>query len=271
MGNGQANALWGLLVVAGAWAASQRRRSASAAFAGAMLLKLPAAVYLPYLAARRRHRLALAAAVIACGAAALSSALLWPARPLHLLQAWRHAVAGSAQTAFEIGNQSAAALLSRLLTGDGYGLNVAALPRALVPWLAAALLLVCWWLVAAPSRRRTEPAWFVYDCAMLSILMVLFSPSGWLATYTVLLFPAYVAAAGLAQPAARRDGAAWALAWLVASLTLLTHRSTWRLLGLTSWRGETYLFLVFMILPWMGLALLALLWRLRRLHGRRPA
>ena len=273
MGNGQVNLLWAGLTVWAIWAVMRRRPwSAAGALAAAILLKLPAAAYLPYLALRGQRRVAAATIAIMAAAVALSSAALAPAHPLQPALDWVQGLTRSGTSyAFVIGNQSILALLGRLLTADGHGLNIAALPQAALPWLALALLAVALACIIAPAPRPHDSRRFLYDSALLAAVMVLFSPSAWLATYAALLFPAYVAGAGLAQPGARRDAPAWALAALVAILVWFTHRKAWTLLGLTIWRGETYVFLVFMVLPWLGLALLALLWRLRRRAAGRSA
>ena len=265
MGNGQVNLLW-IALIAGAVLATLRGRRwlAGCAFASAILLKLPAAVYLPYFVARGQRWLAAATAGLAALATLVASALLLPSRPLQLALDWTGSLIHSGAHTFDIGNQSILALLGRLLTADRHGLNIAVLPRAILPWLALALLAACFVLIAVPARSRQPSRQFLFESAMLAVVMVLFSPSAWLATYAALVFPAYVACAGLAQPQARRDRAAVACALVVLLLVLLTHHRAWTLMGLTSWRGETYLFLVFMVLPWTGLALLALLWRLRR-------
>ena len=46
----------------------------------------------------------------------------------------------------------------------------------------------------------------------------------------------------------------------------------WHAIGVRYFRGESYIFLVLMVFPWLGLALFAYLWRQRQLLlGRRPA
>ena len=267
MGNGQVNLLWGALT-AGFIHAVMRGRFwiAAAALAGAILLKLPSLIFLPYLLLTRRWRLAFAASLIACGAAAVSSVVLLPRVPWRLLADWAAAMAGGRVYAFEIGNQSVLALLSRYLTADGYGLNIAGLSVPVITTMAAGLLLICVALVSRPPTAKASPARFLFDSAILTVAMAVLSPTCWLATYTVLVFPVFVALAALQHRVMDRrwDPIELALAALTLLLGLFTHRKIWQLLGLQSWRGETYLFLVFMILPWLGLTLIAWLWRQRR-------
>jgi hypothetical protein len=97
------------------------------------------------------------------------------------------------------------------------------------------------------------------------ILMALASPSCWLATYSVLLFPVVLATARLATAwsSIRRDP--WSLLFLGSAglCSALTHSKFWKAAGLMSWRGETYVFLVFMMAPLSALSLWAFLRRQR--------
>jgi len=268
MGNGQVNLLWGALTAGFVYAAMRGRFWVStAALAAAILLKLPSVIFLPYLFLTRRRRLGAAAALIAAGTAAAASAVLLPQAPWQLLADWLAAVSGGRAHTFTIGNQSVLALLSRYLTADGYGLNLISLSVPVITALAAGLLLACVALVSRPWGRPASPARFLLDSALLTTAMAILAPTCWLATYTVLVFPVFVALAGLQHRAAERrwDGIEIVLAAATVALSLLTSRKAWKLLGMTSWHGETYLFLVFMILPWMGLALIGWLWRQRRL------
>jgi hypothetical protein len=276
MGNGQANLLWAALTAAFLVCMVQRRVwLAAAALSAAVLLKLPALIFLPYLALRRCWGLVGRTLLLSAAACIAASAALQPGRPLSLLHAWASALTRNAQAyAFEIGNQSFLALLSRFLTNDGYGLNVADVPRAWLAW--AVVVLVAAGVLAAGGLGRSGPLASprtLFDAALLMVLMVVGSPSCWLATYTALLLPLLVAlSAGWHRLRLRRyDAAAILLGLLTLGLSAFTHRKLWRLLGLTHWRGESYLFLVFMILPWMALALMAWLWRVRSLSSPRPA
>lgn len=268
MGNGQVNLLWGCLVVGFVLAAATNRPwRAAVALAGAILLKLPALVFLPYLALSRQWRL-LGHTLLMIGLALLGScALIAPRDPLSLLGAWAHALMDNGTAyAFMIGNQSVLALLARAFTADGYGLNVLALPREALPWIALGLLACAMAVVALPARHRAPSSGrFLYDSAMLTVLMVIFSPSGFSATYTALLFPVFLGLAAVAHLLGERrpDALALALACLAVALSLFTNRRMWSLFHLTSWRGEGYLYIVFMVLPLLGLALLGLLWRAR--------
>ena len=105
------------------------------------------------------------------------------------------------------------------------------------------------------------------------ILMVIGSPSGWPATYTVLAFPMFLSIVMLSRMAADRRWDLWSLMFGALALicNLLTRRKFWDLLRLHDWHGEGYLFLVFMTLPLMGLFLLGMLFRQRRLLADLPA
>lgn len=269
MGNGQVNLLWGALT-AGFIHAAMRGRFwiAASALVGAILLKLPSLLFLPYLLLTRRWRLALTTGLLAFGAATASSIVLLPRAPWRLLTDWAAAVASGSVQAFEIGNQSVLALLSRYLTTDGYGLNLAGLSVPVITALAAGGLLLCVVLVSRPLAAEASPTRFLFDSAILTVAMAILSPTCWLATYTVLVFPVFIALAALQHRVMdhRWDPTELSLAALALLLSLLTHRKIWRLLGMMSWRGETYLFLVFMILPWLGLTLMAWLWRQRRMR-----
>ena len=264
MGNGQVNLLWGLLVVGFVAAAVRGRPWVSAcALAAAILLKLPTLIFLPYLLLRRDWRALVRALGVTALAAGLSCLLLEPRNPVHLLVGWFRALFNDrfAYT-FVISNQSCFALLARFLTDDGYGLNVLSLPTAAALWLGAGLLLAgVGWLGLTARRAAHRPEGFVYDCAFLTVMMVLFSPICWPATFTALLFPAFFAVASVADQLAhqRQTGLTWMLAAFPLALSLFLHHNTWRLLGLRSWRGEDYVFLVFMVLPWLALALAGLL------------
>ena len=273
MGNGQVNLLWGALIAAFVYAEIRRWPwRAACALAGAMLLKLPALILLPYLVLRRRWKAAARVLAIAAWLTAAAIIVIAPGEPLRLLHGWAHALFANAQTyAFEIGNQSLLALLGRFLTADGFGLNLADIPRAALAILAAGVVALLVVALGQPRRSdREDPRGFLYDSAIMTVLMVIGSPSCWLATYTTLLFPLFVALAGLADRLARgrRDFASLGLLGAVLGLACFTQRRAWHAIGLSAWHGEAYLFLVFMILPWLGLLLIGLLWRLRGASAR---
>jgi hypothetical protein len=257
--NGQTDALWVLLSALGWWAVSaQRRRAAAVSWAAAMTLKLPAALVLLWAA---RWRPALAGKTLAATVALAlgGSALLQPSRPLALLQDWVAVLRESGPSrAFEIGNQTLLSLMGRFLTADRHGLHVAAWDVSAVTALAlaaaGALALAALW---TPRALRGRPEAAAFDGALLTCLMVLCSPTSWAATYTVLLVPLIIAlAATLARGrAARRDPVALAGAALTLLCSLATHRAFWRALGIRQIRGETYVFEVVMVLPWMALVL----------------
>ena len=266
MGNGQVNLLWGCLAASFVLAAvANRPWRAAAALAGAILLKLPALIFLPYLALQRQWRL-LGQTLLMIALALLGScAFIAPQDPLGLLGSWAHALLNNGSAyAFMVGNQSLLVLLARCFSADGYGLNVLTLPREALTWIASGLLACAMALVALPpATRRPRSGRFLYDAATLTVLMVIFSPSCFSATYTALIFPVFLGLATVTHQCAQRDpdGGSFALAGVVAGLSLFTTRRAWSLFHLTSWRGEGYLYIVFMILPLLGLALLGLLWR----------
>jgi hypothetical protein len=269
MGNGQCNLLWAALFT-GSIAAFVRRRLwlGAGLLSAAILLKLPAVLMLGCLALTGRRAMAWRTALLTAAAAVAGSALLRPGEPLALLTRWAEALAANGSAyAFMVGNQSLLALLARFLTADGYGVNLADLPRAAIPPLWAGLTLLGFALVVRRGRRPPqEPARLALDAALIGVLMVVCSPSGFLATYAALIAPAFFAIAGIGHQlsARRRDWPAALLGVAVILLSALTHRKVWWLIGMrTAWRGEAYLFMVFMILPWMALALFALLLRLR--------
>ena len=272
MGNGQVNALWTALTVGGIAAAARRRPwTAAACFAASMLLKLPALLFLAYFFLRRHW--GLLGRTLACFAAGLwfGSWLLLPAHPWRLVADWAGALArNGAAYAFEIGNQSALVWLARFLTPDPYGLNLLSLPRAAVPWIALSLLAGLLWIVSRPGGTPASASrrW-LYDSAMLMTMMVLFSPTAWVASYLALAWPIYLSLTLLTPPPGGRRPDRWAQTLTIAMLavSLFQRRDAWRALGLTSWRGESYLFLVFMVLPWMGLLAWASLARQRRVSA----
>ena len=273
MGNGQANLPWALLLVLCVYATLRRRPwLAAGALAGAILLKLPAALFLPYFILKRRWGALARTLLVLTLAALIPAALLLPSQPLRLLADWFAALRQNGTAyAFEIGNQSFLALLGRFLTDDGYGLNGLSLSRSSVAALALACLGLLALGVSWPAREREQPAprW-LFDSALLGAIMVVFSPSCTLPTYTALAFPIFIALAALEQqwPARRMDAISLALAAAALLAVLLTHNTLWRLIGLRVWHGEAYVYLVFMVLPWFGLTLVALLWRQRSLAER---
>ena len=80
------------------------------------------------------------------------------------------------------------------------------------------------------------------DDALLNVLIVLASPTCWVATYSALLFPIVVALAFLSK----RPQATWASAGIAASavaaglLSLMTHAKFWRAIGIPRIKDESY-------------------------------
>ncbi len=276
MGNGQANLLWGCLTVASVYAATvQRPWCSAAAIAAAILLKLPALIFLLYLFLRRQWAAIGRILVLLIGATMVASVLVAPMAPWHLLRSWVSALAHSGTTyTFTIGNQSFLALLGRFLTEGGYRLNLLNLSHSTIAWLNGIVGLIIVLRVGWPTPETPRrPERFVYDSALLMVVMVIFSPSCWLATYTALLFPVFLGCAGLRQMLTEHqwEPVTLILSGLVVLLSLFTNHRIWRFLNISSWHGETYLFLVFMVLPWLGLALIGLLWRQRQAHAQLAA
>lgn len=275
--NGQVDILWGLLVIGFLLAdALQRPWWAAASLALAISLKLPALIFLPYLLVRRRVTLAVRVLAIFLALNAVTCVALEPARPFHLIGAWASILWSSGPArAFEIGNQSLLALATRFLSADGYRLNVLALSHggvfAVTLLISAALFAL---VVFRLPSRADEPVRSLFDGALLTILMVLCSPTVWTATYSALIFPVGLAVAcAVSRPGATwRDPLSVVVASAVVVLSVLTHSNFWHAIGVRSFRGESYIFLVLMALPWLGLALFVYLWRQRQmlLGDQRP-
>ena len=271
--NGQVDALWACLTI-GFLVASVRQRPwwSSLWLALAISLKLPALLFLAYALLRRHLAIAWRTMLWLLVLNVPASALLNPAQPLQPLQAWlRVLVSSGASRAFEIGNQSLVALAGRLLTEDRYGLNLLSLAPAQAAAVAMGLAAVLFGLIVFIQPTEGSPQYrLVMDGALLTILMVLASPTVWIATYSAFLFPLAVAVA-LTHHGWRhllRDPFSWVACGAVWLLSFMTHSSWWRSAGIRAYRGETYVFLVFMILPWFGLALFAYLWRQRQAGWR---
>jgi hypothetical protein len=272
--NGQGDVLWALLVIGFLLAEGvQQRWWAVISLSLAISLKAPALIFLAYLVARRRWSTTLLTLGMALVTNMIVSAALRPASPFALLQEWTRILWSSGiARAFEIGNQSLFALAGRLLSNDGYHVNLANLAPTTIFLITVAVGAVLFGLVVVtPKGIRDEPTRLVFDGSLLTILMILCSPTVWVATYSALVLPVAVAV----SCAATRSQATWRrplvtlLALAVVSFSLMTHSSFWRALGIKSFRGETYVFLVFMILPWLGVFLFTYLWYQRQVHGAR--
>lgn len=257
--NGQIDLLWSLLVI-GFLVADQARRPwwSAVCLALAISLRLPALVFLGYLAVRGRWDSVLRTAGLCLALNLISAAILVPAQPLEPLRQWVGVLLSSGpDRAFEIGNQNLLSLMGRLLSYDGYHLNIAVLPPAFI-WLAYGAAVAALFALVAAGRKHP-----VIDGALLTILMVIGSPTVWVATYSALLLPVMLALA-LAWQRARQRALDVMLLALLGLGSLMTHSSFWRAVGLPSFRGESYVFLVLMVLPWFALALFAYLWLRRR-------
>lgn len=267
--NGQTDLLWACLTTSGiCWAAANRQWPAALAFALAISLKLPAALFLLYVACQRHWSL-LGRTLLCLAALNLIGAwLLVPSEPLHLFADWLTVLRSSApERAFEIGAQSLLALVARFASADGFHLNILNLPRAGVVALTGLIELVLFGLVALRRPASTTSLRWALDSACLTACMALFSPTCWLATYSVLLFPVFVLLAMTATPApaGKRSGRIGLIATIVCSL--LTHRKVWRWIGVPRIGQESYTFLVAVIPAWLALVVSAALWR----YSTRPS
>lgn len=265
---GQVNLLWGLLLAAFLLLETTRRPwLAALSLALAISLKVSALAFLPYLALRR-HWATLGRTL--AWLAGLNLAAAWwllPASPLQLFATWCRVMLDSgAERAFEIGNQSLLALTGRLLRADGLGLNVATLPDAAIGPIAAAVWLLLFAGLVVPRRLALPPASrTILDGALLTVLVVVGTPICWVATYSALLTPVTICLALLWDAVARRR-LSWstACAAVIAGLcSLMTHSKFWKLVGIRHIRGESYVYLVLMVLPLFALALAFCLWRQR--------
>ncbi|MBI4343601.1 MAG: DUF2029 domain-containing protein [Candidatus Omnitrophica bacterium] len=267
---GQTNVLWGLLTTAALlWRLKGRSWPAAALLALAISLKLPALLFALYLAARREWKLLARTGLCFLAFNGAAALLFLPRQPLQLFFDWGAALCATAPArAFEIGSQSLLALAGRLLRDDGYGLNLLALPDGAVAAAALALEAALFGLLLRyPPAQASGPRRELADWAILTTMMVVFSPTCWVATYSALLFPVWLALALVAAHwrAALRSPAVIIGFALTLALSEMTHSGFWKLVGLRYFKGESYVYLVFMILPLLGLSLGWLLWQLASL------
>ena len=268
---GQTNLLWGMLVGTGLFfELTHRRWRAAACLALAISLKLPAMLFLVYFAIRKSWKLVGRTLVLLALINGASAALLFPADPLALFRAWLRVLASSGpDRAFEIGSQSFLALMGRLLRHDGYGVNLFSLSTSMVTLVAGLCQFILFGGLVASRRRLAEPTRTILDGALLAVFMVLFSPTCWVATYTATLFAVIICLAVFLQsPGIRRNGSVLVGILLTVVFSALTSAKVWHALGIRSFRGESYVYLVLMILPLFGLSLAWTLWRQRRVLAR---
>ncbi len=269
---GQSDVVWAALVAMFLRYDDQDRPwRASLWLALAMSLKLPALLFLPYLVVRRRWAMLTRVFAWLAGLNVAAAILLVPYDPMALFVQWQRALRTNASAyAFDIGNQSLLAMAGRLLRADGYGFNVLALNDAAVTWITLAVqaglfALLLWWPWRGEDHLRR-----LLDGSVLMVFMAVFSPSCWVATYGVLLLPTCVALAlAIARPWRLWRRLAVTLGLLaVVACSVMTHSNFWRAIGMRQIKGETYVYLVLMVLPALGLALVWCLWCQRQAVGR---
>lgn len=262
--NGQVNVLWALLVMAWLAAETSSHPWRAAAWLGlAISLKLPAAIVLFYLAVTRHWQAVGRTVLLVCAMNLIASVVLLPHEPARLLQHWLSVLWSSgAARAFEIGNQSLLALVGRFFSADPYHLNVLSLQPGGIVGVTLAMAVGMFSLVVLSHRTLGQPARLIVDSALLMVLMALCSPTAWIATYGALLLPLLLVGAFALTPSPHPWRSGWVLTTLVSlgCLSLMTHSSFWRAVGVRHLHGETYVFLVLMIFPWLALALFASLW-----------
>ena len=265
--NGQVDVLWVLLVIAFLLdEGAGRTRRAAVWLSLAISLKLPAMIFLAALIVRGRWRLTAWVIGVSVALNLTACAILSPANPFALLDAWSQVLWSSGVArAFEIGNQSLFALAGRFLSADGYRLNLMALPPLSVTLVGLAALGLLFALSLTPQTIDRPQRLPIFDAALLTIVMTVGSPTVWVATYSALLFPVSLALAAIARRPSAIAGDAARLGAGLATLALsaMTHSSLWKTLGIRYVRGESYVFLVLMVLPWLALALFFFLWRQR--------
>ena len=274
--NGQVDMLWALLVigffVGNNGHTSKRPWLAAGSLAFAIALKLPALIVLAYLVVRRHWHTVARVLALLLATNLGTSFLLAPAHPFVLFVRWLHVLQSSGVSrAFEIGNQTLFSLIARFFSADAYRLNLLDLSTPavfLIGFLVCALLFSL--IVQRPRPQPHRCAQWLWDGALLTTLMVLCSPTAWVATYSALLLPVVVAIAAITTypRLVWRDVPSVILAALAVMLSLMTHSSFWKALGIRYLRGESYVFLVLMILPFFALILFSLLLRQRALLAR---
>ncbi len=169
--NGQANVLFGVIMVAALVAAQQRRRVLAGALAGvAVFVKPYAILLLPWLAiAQGIPSLVGAGAVLAAGLLAPAMVYGWGGN-LDLLVAWFRTVTGTTpENLLHSENISLATMWAKWL---GPGPTASAL--ALASGIACLLLAVATWTM----RRGVREANYL-EVGLLMLLMPLLSPQGW--------------------------------------------------------------------------------------------
>ena len=272
--NGQVDLLWALLVIGFfVWHHSATRPwLAAGSLAFAIALKLPALIVLAYLVVRRHWHTVARVLALLLATNLGTSFLLAPAHPFVLFARWLHVLQSSGVSrAFEIGNQTLFSLIARFFSADAYRLNLLDLSTPAVFLIGFLVFTLLFWLIVrSPRPQPHRCAQWLWDGALLTTLMVLCSPTAWVATYSALLLPVVVAIAAIATypRLVWRDVPSRILMALAVMLSVMTHSSFWKALGIRYLRGESYVFLVLMILPFFALMLFSLLLRQRALLAR---
>ena len=118
-----------------------------------------------------------------------------PSHPRQLILAWASRLTTSTpELLFRISSQSLLAMFGRFLTSDGYGLNLLSLSKAAILTLAPVVEGLLFLVVILQRRGNGyNLTRVIAETSMLVVLMVLASPLAWMATYTALLLPVFLA------------------------------------------------------------------------------
>jgi hypothetical protein len=168
---GQVNLLLAVIAVAAvALLRSGREAAGGMLFALAIVIKPYAAIFLPWLVARRQIASIAAAAITALAALLLPASLYGIRGNVALLEAWWRTVSGStAPNLLSPDNVSLAAMYAKWLGPGSTASTLAVVTAAALLALAALVIL----------RRRGLPFPEAIEAALLLTLMPLLSPQGW--------------------------------------------------------------------------------------------
>jgi len=134
-------------------------------------------------------------------------------------------------------------MFGRFLTSDGYGLNLLSLSKAAILTLAPVVEGLLFLVVILQRRGNGyNLTRVIAETSMLVVLMVLASPLAWMATYTALLLPVFLAVGQTYEMLRLRrcDVCSSALAALAGFLAFLLKNTFWRAIGIFYWKSESY-------------------------------